>query len=66
MNDFPGYNWMVRAHSDHDVEHYNRECILFCGALILIAALVLFIEGNVKYYAWAVLLVAYLFNHYCL
>lgn len=55
MNDYPGSVWFV-APTDREVEVYQRESIFFCSMLLIIAALALLVEGEVKYYAWGLLI----------
>ena len=62
MNDFPGFNWVVNTHTDAEVEHYEHDTQLLCGALIVIATLALLLESNVKYVIWVVLALVYGFK----
>lgn len=62
MNDFPGFNWVVNTHTDTEVERYEHDCQLLCGALIVIAVLALLLESNVKYAIWMALAGVYVFK----
>lgn len=61
MNDYQGVQWGYAMRSDAQVELYEKSTKLFCGMLLVIAALALFLGDPTKYVVvWVMLFCGYL------